>query len=98
MIRNDLMFYESTAVLCFGYNPMAREYLYLKPLRNSDTFTVHLYTGNRKIIFFHKYSNLSTHGFVLWKNACKCSNNGIYKWWMVGVQNITELLATTDAV
>lgn len=67
----------------------------------SDTFTVHLYTGNRKISFFHKYSNLSTHGFVLWKqyqNACKCSNNGIYKWWMVGVQNITELLATTDAV
>lgn len=55
MIRNDLMFYESTAVLCFGYNPMAREYLYLKPLRNSDTFTVHLYTGNRKISFFHKY-------------------------------------------
>lgn len=55
MIRNDLTFYESTAVLCFGSNPMAREYLYLKPLRNSDTFTVHLYTGNRKISFFHKY-------------------------------------------
>lgn len=40
MIRNDLTFYESTAVLCFGYNPMAREYLYLKPLRNSQTHSL----------------------------------------------------------
>lgn len=43
MIRNDLMFYESTAVLCFGYNPMAREYLYLKPLRNSQTHSLFTY-------------------------------------------------------
>lgn len=51
MIRNDLTFYESTAVLCFGYNPMARE----ASQKLSDTFTVHFYTGNRKISFFHKY-------------------------------------------
>lgn len=99
MIRNDLMFYESTAVLCFGYNPMAREYLYLKPLRNSDTFTVHLYTGNRKIIFFHKYSNLSTHGFVLWKKNVRMhanvqtmvfTNDG---WWVYKIlQNYWQLL------
>lgn len=52
MIRNDLTFYESTAVLCFGYNPMA----HLEASQKlSDTFTVHFYTGNRKISFFHKY-------------------------------------------
>lgn len=98
MIRNDLMFYESSYPL-FWLQPYGTGVFILEASQKlSDTFTVHLYTGNRKISFFHKYSNLSTHGFVLWKNACKCSNNGIYKWWMVGVQNITELLATTDAV
>lgn len=55
MIRNDLMFYESIVVFCFGYNFMVREYLYLKFFRNLDIFIVYLYIGNRKISFFYKY-------------------------------------------
>lgn len=52
-LRNDLTFYESTAVLCIGYNPMAQGVFILKASQKlSYTFTVHLYTGNRKIILF----------------------------------------------
>lgn len=96
MIRNDLMFYESTAVLCFGYNPMAREYLYLKPLRNSDTFTVHLYTGNRKISFFHKYFKPINTWLCSMKKCMQTVQTMVFTndgWWVYKIlQNYWQLL------
>lgn len=99
MIRNDLMFYESSYPL-FWLQPYGTGVFILEASQKlSDIFTVHLYTGNRKIIFFHKYSNLSTHGFVLWKKNVRMhanvqtmvfTNDG---WWVYKIlQNYWQLL------
>lgn len=51
MIRNDLTFCP-----LFWLQPYGTGVFILEASQKlSDTFTVHFYTGNRKISFFHKY-------------------------------------------
>lgn len=39
----EMIWRSMKAQLCISYNPMAREYLYLKPLRNSRTHSLYTY-------------------------------------------------------